>query len=159
MTIAHFRAWALRPALSLLPAAMTSPEAEAFVLAACLQESRLIARRQLGGPARGYAQWELGGVSGVLRHERTSAHAEALCEALDVPPIASSIHAAMEYQDVLCAGFARLLVWTAPWALPKAPEVSKAWDQYLWLWRPGKPKPATWPEQWERAWDEIRATR
>lgn len=38
MTIPRFRAWALRPALSLLPAAMTSPEAEAFVLAACLQE-------------------------------------------------------------------------------------------------------------------------
>jgi hypothetical protein len=157
VTVDRFHALALRPALSLLPHEMTSPAAEAMVLAICLQESRLIARRQVGGPARGYAQFEFSGVVGVLRHEATREHAERLCEVLDVPSIAGTVHAALEYQDVLTAGFARLLLWTYPERLPRAEEPRKGWSQYLQTWRPGKPHEHTWQEQWDTAWTVVRA--
>lgn len=157
MTPDRFRALALRPALGLLPLEMTSMTAEAMVLAICLQESRLIARRQVAGPARGYAQFEFAGVVGVLRHDATREHAEYLCELLDVPPVPGPVHAALEYQDVLMAGFARLLLWTYPERLPTQHEARKGWSQYLQLWRPGKPHEETWPEHWNTAWTVIRA--
>jgi hypothetical protein len=157
MTVDRFRTLALRPALGLLPLEMTSDAAEAMVLAICLQESRLIARRQVGGPARGYAQFEFPGVVGVLRHEATREPAETLCELLDVPPLPGPVHAAMEYQDVLMAGFARLLLWTYPERLPRADEPRKGWSQYLQTWRPGRPHEHTWQAQWDTAWTVVHA--
>lgn len=157
MTPAQFHEFAIRPALQLLPAEMDTPEARAMVLAIGLQESKLIARRQIGGPARGYPQFEYVGVSGVLRHETTQAHAERLCEQLDVPSMVGTVHAALEYQDVLAAGFARLLLWTAPWRLPDPRAHHIGWDQYLWCWRPGKPHPETWLGHWDTAWAVVRA--
>lgn len=158
MTPDLYLRFAIDPALWLLPAAMRSVEARALVLAIALQESKLIARRQIGGPARGYPQFEVAGVSGVLRHEHSRAHAERLCEVLDVPPLVGSVHAALEYQDVLAAGFSRLLLWTLPSALPREGQPELGYRQYLDAWRPGKPRPATWPEHWVTAWATVRAT-
>lgn len=157
MSPATFLDLALKPALRLLPPQMDSPEARAMVLTICLQESELIARRQVQGPARGYAQFEYTGVSGVMRHEASREHAEHLCDALDVPPLIGTVHAALEYQDILAAGFARLLLWTLPHALPKEPEGRLAWHQYLSAWRPGKPHEHTWQAHWNLAWAIVRA--
>lgn len=157
VTPERFAAWAVRPALALLPPVLTSPSAEAMVLAICLQESRLVARRQVAGPARGYAQFEFGGVVGVLRHERSREGVETLCEALDVPVLPGAIHAALEYQDVLTAGVARLLLWTLPERLPTEDECFRGWCQYREAWRPGKPHQETWRDQWDTAWAIVRA--
>lgn len=164
MTPHRFLLWGIRPALTLLPARMDSPEAEAMVLAIALQESRLRHRRQVAGPARGYPQFELGfdrggrvvgGVAGVLAHEATRAHAQALCAALDITFAAHPVYDAMAYQDVLAAGMARLLLWTLPVPLPRRPQVDTAWAQYRAAWRPGKPHPHTWADQWAEAWQVL----
>ena len=50
---------ALEPALKLLPEKMDSQAARAELVAIGLQESRLKYRAQIGGPARGYHQFEM----------------------------------------------------------------------------------------------------
>lgn len=158
MTPSVFREIALGPALRLLPATMSSPEADAMVVAICLQESRLTARRQHKGPARGYAQFEeRGGCLGVLTHAWSRVPAERLCQALDVTATPHAVYRALEYQDVLAAGFARLLLWTLPEPLAREHEPDEAWQQYLRAWRPGRPHPATWDAMWRQAWTSRRS--
>lgn len=146
----------LEPALALLPKEMDSLQARAIVLAICLQESKLTHRRQGGGgPARGYPQFERAGVLGVLSHEHTSTHASVICALFDVKPLVANVYAAVEFHDVLAAAFARLLIWTLPQALPSRGQVDESYGQYLSAWRPGKPRPETWPANYTRAWDLV----
>lgn len=155
MTLDHFRRYAIQPALALLPPSMHAIEAEALVLAIALQESKVQHRRQVGGPARSYVQFEHAGVAGVLRHPSSRPHALALCAALDVEAVPGAVYTAVEYQDVLAAGFARLLLWTLPQALPRRDQVDQAWSQYLAAWRPGKPHRHTWDAHFGRAWQVV----
>lgn len=149
-------ATAINPALLLLPARMDSPAARVQMVANGLQESRLIHRRQIGGPARGLWQFERGGgVLGVLRHSLTAAHAVTLCVARSVPPLAQDVYAQLEHDDVLAAGFARLLLWSDPSALPTIGDVDGAWRLYLRTWRPGKPHRATWDGLYGQAVDAV----
>ena len=61
MTLSEIRERAIAPALALLPARMSSREAEIMLLAIGLQESLFVPRRQMGnGPARSFWQGELG---------------------------------------------------------------------------------------------------
>nr|WP_316904517.1 hypothetical protein [Ralstonia mannitolilytica] len=66
---------AIEPALAILPSAMDTREARVMLLAIGLQESRFMLRRQVGGPARGFWQFEegtkmsRGGVWGVYLHD------------------------------------------------------------------------------------------
>mgnify|MGYP003654981810 CR=1 FL=1 len=48
----------IRPALSILPDTMNSLQAQAMLIAIGLQESRFSHREQVGGPAKGYCQFE-----------------------------------------------------------------------------------------------------
>ena len=52
------RTYALPAACSLLPARMDTRAARALLVAIGLQESRFEHRRQIGGPARGFFQFE-----------------------------------------------------------------------------------------------------
>jgi hypothetical protein len=136
---------ALDPGLALLPARMDSPRARAMVLAICLQESELHYRRQVGGPARGYAQFERGGgVRGVLTHRASSAHALDVCRQLDIAASVDAVYTALEFCDPLAVAFARLLLWTDPGALPDQHSDADGWQLYLRTWRPGKPHPKKW---------------
>lgn len=158
MTPEFFLNCALRPALVLLPAELDSPAARAMILAICLQESRLQHRRQIKGPARGYAQFELGGgVRGVLNHPATKPHIQRVLAALDYPPTADAARCweLIEHNDVLAAAFARLLLWTLPDRLPGRTEPNEGWDQYIEAWRPGKPHRDTWDVCYARAWATI----
>lgn len=147
---------ALMPALSLLPPQMDSPEAQALIVSICLQESGLTKRRQLGGgPARGWAQFERVGIRGVLKHERSKAHARALCDAVTIAANVEAIHRAIEFHDVLTAGLARLLLWTLPDKLPARTSPIDAWYCYIEAWRPGKPREGVWTANWEQAWTTI----
>lgn len=141
----------LSEALGLLPERMDSPLARLQVLTTGLQESRLTARRQFGnGPARGLWQFERGGgVHGVLTHTASALYARELCDARRVVPSATDVWTALETDDVLAAGFARLLYWTDPAALPGLGQVTAAWALYLRTWRPGKPHAATWPGHYD----------
>jgi hypothetical protein len=150
---------AIWPALTLLPDRMDSPQARRMLVAIALQESGLRHRRQVArwvegrpvhGPARGWWQFEVGGVIGVLRHRATATPLAEACAALgyvDLSP--TELHAIVEHNDVLAAVFARLNLWWLPRPLPDAE--SAAWDQYIEAWRPGKPHRHTWATHWTRA--------
>jgi hypothetical protein len=140
---------AIRPTLELLGPKYQGHNAERMLIAIAMQESRITHRRQIGGPARGFWQFETGGVAGVLRHAASKADAERLCEALNYRPEVSLIHVALEHNDILACGFARLLLWTDAAPLPETEEAG--WGYYLRNWRPGRPHPSAWPNAWRTA--------
>ncbi|CUK18990.1 Uncharacterised protein [Achromobacter xylosoxidans] len=149
------------PALALLPPGMDTPAARVMLLAIGLQESRFVHRRQIGGPARGFWQFEKGtrasrgGVWGVYLHPASKGHLAALCRARSVACDPDAIYAALEYDDVLAAGLARLLLWTDPKALPPVGDADAGWALYLRTWRPGRPHPHTWPDLYRQAAVEV----
>lgn len=150
MTLPDIRRSAIEPALLLLPAKMSSPEAECMLLAIGLQESRFVHRRQIKGPARSFWQAEQGGgmVHGVLRHHLTSKLAVAVCDARGVPPVNERVYVAIEHDDVLAAALARLLLWSDPGKLPGKADVDGAWQLYLRTWRPGAYTRGNEAQQW-----------
>lgn len=154
---------AITTALALLPARMDTAEARVMLLAIGLQESRFTHRQQIGGPARGFWQFEKGtrasrgGVWGVFLHAASKGHLAALCKARSVACDPDAIYAALEYDDVLAAGVARLLLWTDAKALPAIGDADAGWALYLRTWRPGKPHPKTWPALYAQAVAALEA--
>lgn len=154
---------AIDRAMAMLPARMESREAVVMLLAIGLQESRLTYRRQIGGPARGLWQFECGtresrgGVFGVFLHPASGVLLRRLCVTMGVEPSPASIYAAIEHDDVLAAGVARLLLWTHPEPLPAIGDRDAAWEQYIAVWRPGKPHPGTWPALYAEAVEAMEA--
>lgn len=146
----------IKPALRLLPAQMTSDEARVMLGAIALQESGLATRQQYGGPAHGLWQFEHGGVRGALSYHTTRATARALCGKRHVIPTVAAVYEALLHDDLLAAGFARLLLWTDPQALPPLGDESGAWDLYLRTWRPGKPRPVHFQGNYRRALLAVR---
>lgn len=143
---------AIDEAMRHLPSRMDSLEARVLLVAIGMQESRLVHRRQIGGPARGLWQFERGGgVAGVLSHRATANYARHLCGVRGVDPDPSAVWSAMEHDDVLAAGFARLLLWSDPKPLPAVGDVDGSWACYIRTWRPGKPHPHTWPALYRQA--------
>lgn len=141
-------------AYALLPDKMKSVEATAMLLATGLQESRMTYRRQIGGPARGLWQFESGGGwRGVLWHQQTRAIALGVLKELNYSEDPG--YETLALDDILACVFARLLLWTHPFALPDKGESGYAWNYYLNLWRPGKPHPETWPGFYEQAWEGL----
>ena len=154
---------AIVPALTCcLPAPMDSPEARAMILAVSLQESQLEHRRQLPrragagpGPARGFPQFETVSLRLLLKNPATSEHLRHACASLTILPNVPAIHRAVEFQDVLGACCARLLLWALPHRLPLRSQPEEGWQQYLAAWNPGCPRPVTWAEHYARAWQVI----
>ncbi|TGP43484.1 hypothetical protein EN871_16900 [bacterium M00.F.Ca.ET.228.01.1.1] len=143
---------AVAPALAILPTEMDTPEARVMLLAIGLQESRFSARQQLGGgPARGFWQCEQGsaktrgGVWGFYLHPASRYWISVLCRARGVAFDPVAIYGALDKDDVLAAGVARLGLFTDPKPLPSIDDVNGSWALYQRVWRPGKPKPDTWP--------------
>lgn len=137
---------AINDALTLLPAKMTSDAARLMLVAIALQESAGKHRRQLvgnpprpTGPAKSLWQGEQGGgmVHGVRTHAATRAAAAALYKARGVPANDRAIWDAIEHDDVLAAGLARLLLYSDPQRLPAVGDAEGAWLLYLRTWRPG----------------------
>jgi hypothetical protein len=144
------------PALATLPPGMDTPQARVMLLATGLQESRFVHRRQVRGPARGFWQFEEGGgVYGAMRHPASRDLLRSLCAQRQVPWTARAIWTAIEFDDVLAAGLARLLYWTDGKPLPAVDDRNAAWQLYLRTWRPGKPHPATWPALHAQAADFV----
>lgn len=146
MTLKEIIAGAINPALALLPAKMDTPAARVPMLATSLQESRFVDRRQLvgspprpTGPAKSFWQAERGGgmVHGVRLHAATSAAAAHLYQVRGVPARDAAIWDAIENDDVLAAGLARLLLWSDPGRLPLVGDEEGSWRLYLRTWRPG----------------------
>lgn len=145
-------------AYDLLPVQMQTPPATAMLLAIGLQESKFQHRRQAGGPARGFWQFEQqGGVAGVLMHPSTADHARHALRALRYPTTTTpqAVYGLLADNDVLAAVFARLLLWTVPGRLPLPSQSAAGWRQYLDGWKPGKPHPETWPVYFNSAWQRV----
>lgn len=142
MTPRELRNGPVSEALLLLPAKMTSPQAELMLLGIGLQESELKYRRQHGnGPARSLWQAEQGGgmVAGLLGFHNQDVQdlARGLCAVRGVPAQPRAVWEAIEHDDVLAAGLARLLLFTDPARLPGLGDEEGAWQLYLRTWRPG----------------------
>ena len=145
------------PAAALLPS-MDSPKARMMLLAIGLQESRFEHRRQIGGPARGFWQFESGGgVRGVLTHKASAYDAAKICHARGVGSSTKEVYERLENDDIMACCFARLLLLTDPRSLPMIGDVDGAWDYYERNWRPGKPHPETWPALYEQAHNMLTA--
>jgi|SRR6185503_4632923 len=145
-------------AYALLPGRMNSQEATAQLLAIALQESGLEHRIQVpNGPAHGLYQFErAGGVTEVLNNPLTMEIAGAICKLLLYAPAPSSVYDAIVDNDVLATVFARLLLWIDPRSMPTSTEYNKGWMIYRARWRPGKPRPDAWPNNFNQAWRTIR---
>jgi hypothetical protein len=154
-----FLARVLNPGLYLLAECGGPPvtnTARVMLLAIAGQESAWVARRQFGGPARGYWQFEQGGgVAGVMAHPATKAPLSRVCAVLDVPWDRAVLYEAVAWCDPLATVMARLLLWSDPKSLPTTEDA--AWDCYVRTWRPGKPHRATWGDRWRAALAEVTA--
>lgn len=143
---------AIIPAMRILPQGMDSPRARVMLLAIGLQESRFQYRRQINGPARGFWQFEegtrqtLGGVYGVYLHVASRFWLDRLCASRGVQFLPDVIYRSLDQDDVLAAGVARLMLFTDPYRLPETDNADGAWALYRRVWRPGQPRPETWPD-------------
>jgi len=143
-------------AYRLLPAGMDSRNATVILLAIGLQESRFIHRLQIGGPARGFWQFERGGgVRGVLRHWATRAATIKVCAARQCALLPNAVYLQIAEDDVLAAAFARLLLYSDPAELPAFGDAEGAWALYVRTWRPGKPHVKTWAALYAAAVQSI----
>lgn len=151
-------------AFQLLGSKYSSPEAERMMLVIGFQESNFLHRQQIGGPAKGFWQFEkMGGVLGVLRHHSVRNDAAKICNYLGVLPDPETVYDKLPKDDLLAACFARLLLYTDPNPLP-TDELS-AWECYIRTWRPGAylngfipteeqkyPEVSDrWPENWKKS--------
>lgn len=146
----------IRPALAWLPQKMDSLEARVMLGAIGNQEGDgFTARRQYNnGPARSFWQMERGGgVVGVLTHHASSELALMACKWRGVTASSQSVWEAIEFDDLLAAIWARLLLYTDPRSLPALGNMDDAWSYYIRNWRPGKPHPDKWAENYTKAFN------
>ena len=158
---------AIIPALSLLDPKLDAPAARAMLIAIALQESGLRARRQMleagkqwwesrPGAANGLFMFERdGGVRGVMRHPAASAIVLPVIDAMLYPRDPYAVHEALIHNDVLACVLARALLYSTPDAMPRPNEADKGWAIYVKAWRPGKPHPEVWPENYRIAWEAV----
>jgi len=150
-TLSHVLRDNILPGLNLLPENMHSTRAQAMLLAIGLQESRFQHRKQIGGPAKGFWQFEMnGGVKGVLTHPNSSTYAGELLTLLGVENNIKVVYDQLQYNDRLACGIARLLLWTDSAPLPHLGSRTSedSWEYYIRNWRPGKPNRETWTDFW-----------
>lgn len=165
MISAVFLAEVIDPGLKFLTAAIVrpdldSPEARVMLMAIAGQESAWSHRRQIGGPARSYWQFEKGGgVAGVLAGRQTGPWVKEFCDTIDIPFDAATIFEAMAWSDHLAVAMARFNLWLVPGALPALGAQDRAWTYYVGQWRPGKPHPAAWPANYQTALKAVTGSR
>lgn len=132
--------------------------ARVLMMAIAGQESAWEYRRQIGGPARSFWQFEAGGgVAGVLSHPASAPKIKAVCGELLVPCDVPTVYEAMAWHDVLAACMARLLLYTDPAPLPDVGAVQAGWGYYQRTWRPGAPHPDVWPARYGTAMGLVRS--
>lgn len=153
MTPATLIELVIGPTFQMLGPKYGGAHAETMLVAIALQESGLRNREQVGGPARGWWQFEVGGVKGVLHHPQSSTKAAEVCKALHYPVDSVLVQRALSHNDILACAMARLLLWTDKSPLPTTE--ADAWSYYVRNWRPGRPRIERWGGCWEQAVDAV----
>jgi hypothetical protein len=93
-----------------------------------------------------------------MLHPTTRELAESVCKARDIAFDPSQVHSRLEFDDVLAAAFARLLLWADAKPLPGMDASHEAaWQCYVGNWRPGKPHRDTWDEFHQQARAQVIA--
>lgn len=130
-----------------LPKAMRTDQARCLLLAIAGQESGWNTRLQEpSGIARGFWQCEkLGAVLEVMTSSTTADTAKAVCSAFCIEPGLDVVYQAIAYHDPLAYCIARLALWAVPHPLPAIGDEAGAWQYYHDTWRPGSPRPDSWP--------------
>jgi hypothetical protein len=128
--------------------------ARVLLMAIAGQESDWRYRRQSGGPARSYWQFErFGGVAEIM--QKCPSQLAAVCGSLDIPVESALIFEAMTWNDTLAVAMARLLLWQDPAALPGLGQRDEGWHYYERNWRPGLPHPDKWPACYRTAMELV----
>ena len=134
-------------------------DARVMLMAVAGQESHWRYRLQYGGPARSFWQFESGGgVAGVLDHAKVGPWARQICAELDISSDRPTVYEAMAWNDTLATCLARLLLFTDLRSLPVIGDQAGAWDCYKRNWRPGKPRPESWPDRYTTAVRVVEAS-
>ncbi len=129
--------------MAVLTGIATSDQARVMLLATAGQESAWQHRLQIGGPARGFWQFEkMGGVAEVI--QVTPVQLKAVCGALDIPFDRDTLYEAMAWNDTLACAMARLLLWQDSAPLPALGDEGGGYDFYIRNWRPGAPSRSRW---------------
>lgn len=152
----------LNPGLALLPIAWDSVKARLLLLTIGQQESRFMYRRQQGnGPAVSFWQCEQGGgIKGALSNSRTAGTLHNVCAQRSVAFDAPSVWQAMQTDDLLGCAVARAVLYCDSAPLPDVGDVAGAWECYdTRNWRPGKPRPDTWPGYYAAAMAALGLTK
>lgn len=165
MTVDEFETTVMQPGIAFMqrhaPQIPWQREAHVLVLAIAGQESDWSARVQSGnGPAHSFWQFERGGGVHALVHHRTAGPIlQTLCAAAGV---AFEEHAiwnvmATPQGDNLSVCMARLLLFTDPAPIPPPSDEDGTWACYRRIWRPGKPRPQSWPPRIKAADQAVPA--
>lgn len=147
----------INPALEFLPANFDSLNARILMGATCIQESDLIYRRQVKGPAVSFAQFERIGIKDVLERPTSAKLAAEACKFHNTAPTVNAVYERFKTPegDILAMIFTRLNYWNNTKPLPQFNSRSSEplfWDYYKTTWRPGKPHLDRWPRSFWRAY-------
>jgi hypothetical protein len=94
---------------------------------------------------------EVAGLRGVAGHPRSGRTAYRVLEEFGAPSDPGAAVEVLRFNDQLACALARLLLCTDPHPLPAVGDRDRAWDLYLRLWRPGRPRPDDWPASYASA--------
>jgi hypothetical protein len=133
-----------------------SPSARIQLLATGMQETRFMDRVQMGGgPAHSFWQEEPNGVKAVVSHRVVGPILEDVCGKLGIAFDWQTIYKAVILNDTLACAVARLILYADGNPLPKVGDTDGAWQCYLRNWRPGRPRPEDWPQNYRIAMEQI----
>ena len=156
MTPAAFWSVILLPnanALSWATGVTNSKQARVLLMAIAGHETGWAHRIQIpGGEARGYWQCEKhGAVAGVINDPVTGPLLDNFCAARNIPFDLATVFEAIAWHDALALAVARLALWQDPAHLPAVGDSAGALAIYLKVWRPGRPRPETWPATYQQS--------
>lgn len=157
-TAALIDAMVIVPTLTWLGPPYDSPEANLLLVAIGQQESAFKTRKQHGGPARGYWQFEQrGGCDEFARVSSIQPFRNAARQLGFQTNADATYFAIGAGADQLACIMARGILWPDPEPLPARGDSSAAYVYYKRVWRPGKPSQVRWDASYATAMQVVPA--
>lgn len=166
----HYQAWFDHAVVPAFTTYMSHPKrnirAMVQIVATALQESTCRFRKQVPtGPARSYLQIETPTAMAAYRKDKYLG-AELMNLNLSMTTLQKTGREAMlasaymaqvvELNDIAAVLVGRAIMWLDPHPLPALGDHAGAWKFYNeFTWRPGKPHPELWPENYLEATEIV----